>query len=289
MPTEGTTKFFHKSTMAHRAHNRITKMKDSQGIELVSHNDMESVLLVTREDNHNLNRPVLEEEVSEVINEMQNGKAPSPNGFNVDFFKACWEIVKHDILEVVEDSRRSKKVLKALNASFIAFIPKQENDMTPEGFRPITLCNVVYKIISKVIANRLKPLLPFLISEEQTGYMEGRQILNNIIQAHQVVHSLKSNKQASMIIQLDLAKAYDKLSSSYIREILKAYGFDHNWIRWVMALVTTTIFSILLNGATSRTFTPSRGLKQGNPLSPFLFVLMMEGLGRPIKIANAEG
>ena len=84
--------------------------------------------------------------------------------------------------------------------------------MKPDRFRPIALCNVVYKIISKVIANRHKPLLPTLVSEEKTGYVEGRQILNNIIQAHEVVHSLKNNKQAGMIIQLDLAKAYDKLS-----------------------------------------------------------------------------
>ena len=109
-----------------------------------------------------------------------------------------------------------------------SLIPKKEKAMTPDWFRPIALCNVVYKIISKVIANRLKPLLPALVSEEKTGYVEGRQILNNIIQAHKVVHSLKSNKQAGMIIQLDLAKAYDKLSWAYIREVLKAYGFDHN-------------------------------------------------------------
>lgn len=95
----------------------------------------------------------MEEEVSEVINEMQNGKAPCPDGLNVDFFKVCWETIKHDILEVVEDSRRSKKVLKALNTSFIALIQNQENAMTLEGFRPAALCNMVYKIISKVIAN----------------------------------------------------------------------------------------------------------------------------------------
>eukprot|EP00253_Pinus_taeda_P012913 PITA_12913 len=274
---ERNTKFFHKSTMAHRAHNRITKIKDSQGIELVSHKDMESSLvqhffniakepmedksrfidqftqyipkLVTREDNHNLNKPVSEEEISEVIKEMQSGKALGPDGFNVDFFKTCWETVKQDILEVVEDSRKSKKVLKALNASFIALITKKENVMTLDGFQPIALCNVVYKIISKVIANRLKPLLPSLISKEQTGYVEGRQILNNIIQAHEVVHSLKCNNQA----------------------------------------VTTTSFSILLNGAPSSTFIPSRGLRQGDLLSLFLFVLMMEGLGRAIKMANVEG
>ena len=122
--------------------------------------------LVTREDNHNLNRPVSEEEASEVINEMQNGKAPGPIGFNVDFFKAYWKIVKQDILDVVEDSRRSRTILKALNASFIVLIPKKKKAMTPDMFIPIDLYNVVYKIISKVIANRLKPLLPTLVSEE---------------------------------------------------------------------------------------------------------------------------
>eukprot|EP00253_Pinus_taeda_P030153 PITA_30153 len=138
--------------------------------------------------------PVNEEEVNEVIKQMQNGKAPGLDGFNVDFFKACWEIVKHDILDVVEDSRKNKTILKALNTSFISLIPKQDTAMTPDRFRPIALYNVVYKIISKIIANMLKPLLPTLVSEEKIRYVEGRQILNNIIQAHKVVHSLKSNR-----------------------------------------------------------------------------------------------
>jgi len=127
------------------------------------------------------------------------------------------------------------------------------------------------------------------VSEEQTRYVEGRQILNNIIQAHEVVHSLKTNKQAGRIIQWDIVKAYDKLSWSYIRKVLKAYGFDHNWIKWVMDLVTTASCSILLNGSPSRTFRPSRGLRQGDPLSPFLFILMMEGLGKVINSAKEEG
>lgn len=119
---------------------------------------------------------------------------------------------------------------------------------------------MVYKIISKVIANRLKPLLPTLVSVEQTGYVEGRKILNSIIQAHEVVHSLLSNKKAGMIMQLDIAKAYDKLNWNYIRKVRLAFGFDHNWVRWVMALVTYS-FSILVNGSPSKTFKPSRGLR----------------------------
>eukprot|EP00253_Pinus_taeda_P021907 PITA_21907 len=140
--------------------------------------------LVSSEDNFNLNKPVTKDEVSKVLKEMQNSKVLGPDGFNVDFFKACWSIVKQDILNVVEDSRMNKTILKAINTSFITLIPKQEATQTPDKFRPIALCNVVYKIISKVVANRLKPLLASLISVEQAGYVEGRQILNNIIQAH---------------------------------------------------------------------------------------------------------
>jgi len=95
--------------------------------------------MVSREDNFNLNKPVTEEEVSEVIKDMHNGKAPGPDGFNVDFLKACWNVVKQDILDVVEDSRRSKTILKALNTSFISLIPKQDSALTPDKFKPIAL------------------------------------------------------------------------------------------------------------------------------------------------------
>jgi len=187
--------------MANRVFNRISAIRDKKGETQNTHKEIEKVLvqhfqgiarennpdredsikeitryilkLVSREDNINLNRPVSEEEVSEVLKDMQNGKAPGPDGFNVDFFKACWDIVKLDILNLVEDSRVNKTILKAINTSFISLIPKQDSTQTADKYRPIALCNVVYKIISKVVANRLKPLLPKLVSEQQSGYVEG--------------------------------------------------------------------------------------------------------------------
>jgi hypothetical protein len=250
---ERNTKFFHRTTIARRTHNKILKIKDQDGIERESHKEIENILvnhfhgiaqepnqdrteaiqritqhiprLVTEEQNINLNKPIAKEEIDQVVQEMPNGKAPGPDGFTVEFFKACWEVVKHDVYGVVEDSRRSTSILKALNATMITLIPKENEARTPDRYRPIALCNVVYKIISKVIANRLKPLLPTLISQEQAGFVEGRQILDNIIHAHELIHTLKIQRRGGMIIQLDLAKAYDKISWHYMVKTLEAFGF----------------------------------------------------------------
>lgn len=140
-------------------------------------------------------------------------------------------------------------------------------------------------MISKVISNRLKPLLPLLISPEQSGYIEGRQILDGIILIHEIIHSLKHSKQAGMIFKIDLSKAFDKLSWTYIQKMLTAFGFPPMWVRWILSLISTTLFSILINGIPSQPFSPSRGIRKGDPLSPFLFVLMAKGLGRHIKHA----
>jgi hypothetical protein len=245
--------------------------------------------MVTPEQNATLMRPITQEEVDQAAKSMPPGKAPGPDGFTTDFFHHCWDIVRKEVWEVVEESRTSGQVLSALNATFLTLIPKEERVTNPKQFRPIALCNVIYKIITKVVANRLKPILTFVISKEQAGYVEGRQIMDSVILAHEVIHSLKSTKTPGMLIKLDLSKAFDRVSWQYLRAILNSFGFDQHWVNWILNLTSSAFFSILVNGVPSRPFSPSRGIRQGDPLSPFLFVLMAEGLGCYIKSVVLEG
>ena len=119
------------------------------------------------------------------------------------------------------------------------------------------MCNVIYKIISKVIANHLKPILPIIISLEQVGFVEGRQILDGIILVHETIHSLKATKTPGTLLKLDLSKAYDKLNWHFLAGILKYFGFVEKWTNWVMNMVSSAFLSILVNGSPSSPFNAS--------------------------------
>jgi len=126
----------------------------------------------------------------------------------------------------VEKSCKAKCILLALNSTFLSLIPKYANVVSANKFRPIYLFNVIYKIITKIIANRLKPLLPSLISVEKMSYVEGHHILDGIIHVHEIIHSLKLTKFPGMILKLEFSKDFDKLNWNYINRILLAFGFS---------------------------------------------------------------
>lgn len=260
----------------------LTEDQNNRG-EAINNISKEIPRMVTEEQNKALMRTISMEELTEVVMNMSRNKAPGPDGFTVEFYQACWYFMGKYILEAVEESRMKQRIWPGINATFLSLIPKSNHSDEPQGFRPIALCNVIYKIIATLIAKRLKPLLPSIIAPEQTGFVEGRQILDGIIVTPEVIHSLKEKKQRGMLMKLDLSKAYDRLNWNYLKAILGAYGFENRWIDWILSMISTPNFSVLINGIPSGTFNATRGIRQGDPISPFLFIMVVEGLGYKIK------
>jgi len=184
--------------------------------------------MVTLEQNETLMRPMTQEEVDQATKSMPLGKAPGPDGFTTDLFHHCWDLVRKESWEVVEESHTSGQVLLSLNVNFLTLIRKEEMDTNLKQFRPISLCNMIYKIITKVVANSLKPIMTFIISKEQARYMEGIQIMYTVILSHEVIHSLNSTKAPSILIKLDLSKYFDKASWQYLQAILDSFGLDQH-------------------------------------------------------------
>ena len=143
---------------------------------------------------------------------MESDKAPGPDGFPICFYKTCWDIIKVDLIKMVQGFMRKAKIGGGTNSTYLALIPKETNPETFTRFRPISLCNASYKILAKLLANRIKPLLNRLISSNQGGFVEGRHILDNVIQVQETIHSSKQRKEKGMLIKLDMANAFDRVN-----------------------------------------------------------------------------
>ena len=186
----------------------------------------------------------------------------------------------------------SGSIPNSLNHTFITLIPKKKNPEYVTVFKPISLCNVLYKIFSKFLANRLKRVLPNIISEHQSAFLKGRLITDNILVAFETLHYMKNHNSENsgfMALKLDMSKAYDQVEWSFLKAVMSQMGFQDRWIGLVMECITTVTYSILVNGEPSGEIRPSRGIHQGDPLSPYLFLLCSEGLHRMIQKAMEKG
>ncbi|CAN1188832.1 Putative ribonuclease H protein At1g65750 [Linum perenne] len=304
------TNFFHSATIRRRAFNRITRLQDLNGNWVESQPELQSLATKFFEEFYKsnglpparlhgfsacissaeadaLDRVLCQREVYEAIKTMGPLKAPGKDGFSPIFYQRCWETVGKDFTDFVVACFRDPALIKEMNETLITLIPKVPKPTTMNDFRPISLCNVAYKSLTKCIANRVKNLMGKLTHPSQTSFVPGRHITDNIIIVQEAVHSLRTKKTGipGMIVKVDLSKAYDKIEWEFVNDTLRHAGFPVHLRDVIMNCISTPTFQVLWNGSCSASFTPSRGLRQGCPLSPYLFTLCIERLSQMITSA----
>ncbi|VFQ90276.1 unnamed protein product [Cuscuta campestris] len=231
-----------------------------------------------------------EEEIKLIIWEMDPNSAAGPDGFNITFLKCCWDFIKTDVVSACQEVFLGLPLPQAVVSANICLLLKVENARKLHDFRPICLSTVASKIATKCIAKRLSTILPLIISEEQAAYVPRRDILDQILITKEMAHHINRKAHGgNLIIKLDMAKAFDKLRWSYLFDILKSFGFSSSFIHMVNNLLSSSKYSVLFNGKPCGYFGQSRGVKQGDPLSPLLFIIASEGFSRNLNKLFIDG
>ena len=186
----------------------------------------------------------------------------------------------------------SSTLQPTINKTHITLIPKIQSLKRMVDYRPIALCTVFYKIISKLLSRRLQPILQEIISENQSAFVPKRASNDNVLITHEALHYLKSlgaEKRCFMAVKTNMSKAYDRIEWDFIKLVMQEMGFHQTWISWILQCITTVSYSFLLNGSAQGAVTPERGLRQGDPLSPFLFIICSEVLSGLCRKAQLDG
>ncbi|XP_027150340.1 uncharacterized protein LOC113750578 [Coffea eugenioides] len=314
---DANTAYFHSRYRQRRNDNFVSRIKDPAGpwledIHDIRRSAVEFVSSLFESEQHGWHAPGLPftlpklsavdndmllavpgmEELQEVVHGLEVDSAPGPDGFGAGFYQSCWDIIKADLLEAVQAFFQGMRLPRSFTSTSIILLPKIAGAMYWKDFRPISLCNTCSKIISKIVANRLGRVLPALISPWQTGFVSGRGITDNILLTQELVADLDRRlSHPNLMLKLDMEKAYDRVEWPFLLFMLRQFGFAEQVVDIFFRLVSNNWFSVLVNGEAAGFFKSSRGVRQGDPVSPGLFVLISEFLGRGLHhlLSNQPG
>ncbi|GAU38423.1 hypothetical protein TSUD_396030 [Trifolium subterraneum] len=230
------------------------------------------------------------QEVKAVVFALNRDSAPGPDGFGALFFHHFWDIVSSDVINAVFEFFTSSWILPGFNSNIIALLPKTPDATSIDQYRPIAMANFKFKIISKILADRLASIMPSLISEEEMGFIHGRDIKDCLCIASEAANLLHNKSYGgNLALKIDISKAFDTLEWSFLLKVLKRFGFNEIFCNWINVILQSAFLSVSINGKAHGYFNCSRGVRQGDPLSPLLFCLAEDVLSRSISKLVAEG
>jgi hypothetical protein len=228
------------------------------------------------------------EEVRKVILQMEHNKAPGPDGFPVEFYQVFWEVIKNDLMTIFADFHNDSLPVYCLNFRVITLIPNKEIAMKIQEYRHIYLLNVSFKIITKVLTNRICVVADRIIKPSQTVFMSGWNILEGVIILHEFTYELYRKNLDGIILKFDFEKAYDKVKWNFLQQAMRIKGFSPKWCAWIQKIVSGGHVGVRVNDDIWPFFSTHKGLWQGDPLSPILFNIVADMLAMLFARAKEE-
>ena len=248
--------------------------------------------VVTEAMNEYLACEFILDEVHKALKQMHPKKSYGPNGMPPLFYQHFWSLTGECVTKTVLDFLNLGIIPPKFNETHIVLIPKMKNPTKITQYRLISLSNVISRLTSKVIVNRLKRFLPSIINENQSAFMSDRLITDNVLVAFETMHYLnqkRSGRIGEMVLKLDMSKAFDHVEWDCLKQIMLKMGFNNKRVALIMQCVSSVTYSIKINGTPQGHITPTRGLRQGDPISPFLFLFCAEGLSAMIRKSVDNG
>ncbi|XP_024196188.1 uncharacterized protein LOC112199393 [Rosa chinensis] len=273
---DANTKFFHQRASNRKKKNYLHGLFDDYGAWHTDDENLERIVLeyfhglftssrpfdfhavldiispvISEDANALLVGQISEDEVFRALKQMHPSKAPGPDGFSPCFYKHFWGLVGKDVVEAIRCFLFSEELLKSVNSTYVTLIPKVKKVQYVNQLRPISLCNVLYKLGSKVLANRIKPLMDSVVSPFQSAFVPGLLISDNSLIAYEIAHFLKKRrrgKKGFCALKLDMSKAYDKVEWNFLEGVMLKMGFCSIWVKWIMGCVKSVSYLFLVNG-----------------------------------------